>query len=73
MRARPRRSSAPPSRTTTPSRDARDRPETIATGAASSSGQGVATTSTATARTAEPLSSQASPATATERGRNQAA
>ena len=55
----PRFSNAPPLRMTTPAREARDSPETIATGAASSSGHGVATTSTATARTADPLASQA--------------
>ena len=40
---------APPPLTTTPIRVARDRPDMIAIGAASSSGHGVATTSTATA------------------------
>ena len=58
---------------TTPIRDARDKPETIATGAASSSGQGVATTRTATARTIDPLISQARPAVATDSGRNHVA
>ena len=48
------RSSAPPSFTITPRCAQRDIPDTIAIGAASSSGQGVATTSTATARTASP-------------------
>ena len=71
--ARPRVSSAPPPRTRTPIRDVRDRPDTIATGAASSSGQGVATTRTATARSAVRLSSQARPATASATGTNQAA
>lgn len=56
-----------------PSREARERPETIATGAASSSGHGVATTSTATARVAEPLISHASPAAVSDSGRNHAA
>ncbi len=69
----PRFSKAPPLRITTPSREARDKPETIATGAASSSGHGVATTSTATARTADPLASHAAPATMSATGRNQAA
>jgi hypothetical protein len=45
------RSSAPPPLMTTPTRAARDSPDMIAIGAASSSGHGVATTSTATART----------------------
>ena len=58
---------------TTPARDARDSPETIATGAASSSGHGVATTSTATARTADPLASQAPPASSSASGKNHAA
>ena len=69
----PRFSNAPPLRITTPRRDARDSPETIATGAASSSGHGVATTSTATARTADPLANQAPPATSSVSGKNQAA
>ena len=38
---------------TTPIREARDSPDTMATGAASSNGHGVATTRTATARTRE--------------------
>ena len=69
----PRFSNAPPLRITTPCRDARDKPDTIATGAASSSGHGVATTSTATARTADPLANQATPATTTANGKNHAA
>lgn len=73
VRARPSCSSAVPSRTITPSRDARESPETMATGAASSRGQGVATTRTATARAAEPLSTQARPAIARDSGRNHAA
>ena len=58
-----------------PHRDARPAttPETIATGAASNSGQGVATTKTATARTAEPLAGHAGPAISSANGRNQAA
>ena len=71
--ARPSVSSAPPPRTRTPIRDARDSPDTIATGAARSKGQGVATTRTATARVAEPLSSHAAPETASASGTNQAA
>ena len=69
----PRLSSAAPPRTTTPNRDARDNPATIATGAASSSGHGVATTNTATARCADPLASHATPATPSASGTNQAA
>ena len=73
MVARPRVSSGPPPRTRTPIREARDNPDTIATGAASNSGQGVATTRTATARAAEPLVTHASPATDKASGTNQAA
>jgi hypothetical protein len=58
-----RRSSAPPLLTTIPRRAAREMPATIATGAARIRGQGVATTSTASARTASPDTSQATPAT----------
>ena len=58
----PSRSIAPPSLTTTPARAVRDMPETIAIGAARISGQGVATTSTASARTGSPLSAHAAPA-----------
>ena len=65
--------SGPPPRTRTPIREARDNPDTIATGAASNSGHGVATTRTATARAAEPLTSHASPATDKASGTNQAA
>ena len=49
---RARRSSTPPLFTTTPRRAAADSPETRATGAARISGHGVATTRTATARSA---------------------
>ena len=56
-----RRSSTAPPLITMPRRAARDRPETSATGAARISGQGVATTSTATARAAPPIA-QATPA-----------
>jgi hypothetical protein len=52
----------------TPICAARDSPDMMAIGAASSSGHGVATTSTATARTGSPLSSQASPARARVNG-----
>ena len=58
---------------TTPRRAARDNPDTIATGAASSSGHGVATTSTATARTGSPDIAQASPASTSVTGKNTAA
>lgn len=71
--AAPRFSSAPPLRRTTPIREARERPDTMATGAARSKGQGVATTSTATARSGVPLTTQAIPATASDSGRNHAA
>ncbi len=53
-----------------PALAARDSPATIATGTARISGQGVATTSTATARTASPVSAQAIPASATVTARN---
>ena len=69
----PRFSNAPPLRITTPCREARDNPDTIATGAASNSGHGVATTNTATARTADPLANQAPPATSSVSGKNHAA
>ncbi len=69
----PRFSKAAPLRITTPCREARDSPDTIATGAASNSGHGVATTSTATARTGDPLASHAPPATSSVNGRNHAA
>jgi hypothetical protein len=66
---RARRSSTPPLLTTTPRRAAADSPETKATGAARMSGHGVATTRTATARSAPPAA-QAIPATARVSGRN---
>ena len=47
-----------------PRRAARETPETSATGAARMSGHGVATTSTARARTGSPLAAQAIPASA---------
>ena len=48
-----------------PSLAARESPDTMATGTAKMSGQGVATTSTATARTTSPVKPQAAPASAT--------
>jgi len=54
--------------TTTPLRAALDNPDMIAIGAASSKGHGVATTSTATARVASPLTSQAPPASSRVNG-----
>ena len=56
------RSSAAPSFTMTPSRAARESPDTMATGAARISGHGVAVTSTATARTSSPDTNHASAA-----------
>ena len=58
---------------TTPMRAARDSPDMIAIGAASSSGHGVATTSTATARTGSPLTAQATPARSSVSGTKQTA
>ncbi len=69
----PRFSSAPPLLMTTPIREARESPDTIATGAANSNGHGVATTRTATARTAEPLASHAPPAINNVKGKKYAA
>ena len=69
---RARRSSTPPFLTTTPRRAAADSPDTKATGAARISGHGVATTRTATARSAPPTA-QAAPATASVSGRNHVA
>ena len=66
-------SSAAPPFTTTPRRAARDRPDTIATGAARMSGHGVATTSTATARTRSPEIAHAAPASASATTKNSAA
>jgi hypothetical protein len=48
-------------------------PEIMATGTASSKGQGVATTSTARARSTSPLASQAAPASNRASGMNQKA
>ncbi len=65
-----RRSRTPPPFTTTPRLAARASPDTMATGAARISGQGVATTRTATARTGSPESSHAAPARPTLTVRN---
>ena len=54
--------------TITPRRAARETPDTSATGAARMSGQGVATTNTASARTASPDTSQASVASSSVSG-----
>ena len=59
---------APAPLTITPLRAARESPETSAIGAARISGHGVATTTTASARTGSPLSAHASPATASVTG-----
>ena len=56
----------------TPLRAARDRPETSAIGAARISGHGVATTTTASARTGSPLSAHARPATTSVIGQEDA-
>ncbi len=61
-------SSAPPPFTMIPRRAAREMPATTAIGTARISGHGVATTSTASARTASPESSQAAPAIASVTG-----
>ena len=63
VRASPSVSIAPAPLTITPARAARERPETSAIGAARISGHGVATTTTASARSGSPLIAQASPAT----------
>src|SRR5690606_14678501 len=63
----------PPPVTLTRWRAAGDTTDTGATGAARISGHGVATTRTATARTGSPETSQASPASTSDSGRNQAA
>ena len=69
VRASPSVSIAPAPLTITPLRAARESPETSAIGAARISGHGVATTTTASARTGSPLSAQASPATTSVTGR----
>src|SRR5262249_40452911 len=63
-------SSAPPPFTMSPRLASREMPATMAIGAARISGHGVATTSTASARTGSPENSQAPPATASVSGRN---
>ena len=69
VRAWPSVSIAPAPLTITPARAARERPETSAIGAARISGHGVATTTTASARTASPLTAHAAPATSSVAGR----
>ena len=64
---------AVPPFSTIPSPAQRERPDTIAIGAARISGHGVATTSTATARTNSPHSAHAPPASSSVSGRNIAA
>ncbi len=59
---------AAPPLTTMPRRAARETPETMATGAASRSGHGVATTSTERARTGSPENAHAAPAVASVTG-----
>ena len=73
VRAAASRSITPAPLTMTPARAARDTPETSATGAARISGHGVATTSTATARTGSPDASQAAAARTTVSTRNHTA
>ena len=73
VRAPPSRSSAPAPLTITPARAARESPATNAIGAARMSGHGVATTITASPRSESPDTSHASPATASEKGRKNAA
>ncbi len=67
--ALPIASIAPPPLTMIPRRAARETPEMIAIGVARISGQGVATTSTAKARTSSPETIQAAAATTTVTGR----
>ena len=69
----PRASIAAAPLTITPRRAAADTPDTRATGAARISGQGVATTSTASARTGSPLPIQAAVAATSVTARNQLA
>ena len=59
--------------TMTPTRAARETPEMSAIGAARISGQGVATTKTASARSESPLMPQATPAVTIVTGRKMAA
>ncbi len=72
-RARASVSSAPPPLTMIPRRAERLIPATIAIGAARSSGQGVATTSTDRARTGSPDTAQARPAIPSDSGTNRRA
>ena len=69
----PRVSIAPAPLTITPNRAARESPDTSAIGAARISGHGVATTTTASARTASPLTAQAAPASSSVAGRKKPA
>ncbi len=71
--ASPNRSMATPPFTITPALAARESPATNAIGAARISGQGVATTSTASARTASPEISHAAPAMESVSGRKKTA
>ena len=73
VRTRPSCSITPAPFTTMPERAARETPDTSAIGAARMSGQGVATTSTARARTASPLNAHAPPASSTVTGSRNAA
>jgi hypothetical protein len=73
VRARPSRSTTGAPLTTAPARAARETPDTSAMGTARISGHGVATTSTARARTASPLSAHAPPASTTVTGSSSAA
>ena len=72
-RASPSRSITPAPLMTTPIEAARETPATSAIGAARMSGQGVATTRTASARTGSPLTAHAMPATPSANGRKYAA
>ena len=71
--APPSRSSAPAPLTMMPARAARESPATNAIGAARMSGQGVATTITASPRVESPDATQAITATASEKGKKYAA
>ena len=73
VRVCPIASSAAPSLTTTPLRAAQAIPDTTATGAARTSGHGVATTSTARTRVEFPVASQVPPAIRNTAGTNSTA
>ena len=73
VRAPPRASITGAPLTMMPRRAARETPETSATGAARIRGQGVATTSTARARTGSPLAAQAIAASTSVTGRKSTA